>query len=122
VVKEKKLKMPNYTNLVTMDVYEATRQYDPTRTTSLRNLFVRDMNRRFALLSKAIYTKVVTEDCFGLKPQEIVFNAEQYLFPRSSEKVAAFMKWLDEQVGKGLLSIRIGNRSSLAKFIYNRFI
>ncbi|MFA5935020.1 MAG: phage minor head protein [Candidatus Paceibacterota bacterium] len=98
--------MIDVANIQTMDVYEASRNYDPTRTTTLRNLFVRDMNRRFAIISKAIWTKVVTEDCFGLVPQEIVFNAGHYLFPRSSEKVAAFMKWLKEQTDKGLLSVQ----------------
>lgn len=98
--------MSDYATAVPMDVYIASKRYDPTHTTTLRNLFVRDMNRRFVILSNAIWNKVVTEDCFGLNPTEMVFNAGQYLFPRSSEKVAAFMKWLEEQVDKGLLSVQ----------------
>lgn len=97
--------MSEYATMVPMDVYKASRQYDPTRTTTLRNLFARDMNRRFDAITTSIWTKVVTEDCFGLNPQEFTFNAAQYLFPRSSEKVAAFMQWLKEQTDKGLLSV-----------------
>lgn len=98
--------MVDYKNIVPLDVYEATRQYDPTRTTTLRNLFVRDMNRRFTVLSNAIWTKIVKDDCFGLTPQEITFNAGEFNFPRSADKVSSFMKWLQNQVDKGLLSVK----------------
>lgn len=82
-------------------------QYDPTRTTTLRNLFVRAMNKRFDALTKQIYTKIVTEDCFGLD-RLIQWNAvrEQFLFPRSAQKVEAFMTWLRQQVAEGILSVR----------------
>jgi SPP1 gp7 family putative phage head morphogenesis protein len=98
--------MTDFTTMIPMDVYTASRQYDPTRTTSLRNAFVHEMNRRFNVLTKAIWGKVVKEDCFGLIPQELNFNKGEYNFPRSSEKVSAFMKWLQEQVDKGLLSVK----------------
>lgn len=82
--------------------------YDPTKTTSLRNSFVRNMDKRFNELVRVIKRTVVDQDCFGLKsltvqqmtdPGYMAFN-----FPRSSEKIEAFMRWLQEQVDKGILT------------------
>ncbi len=82
--------------------------YDPTHTTTLRNMFVREMNRRFNRLIKAMNQAIVDRDCFGLKriggyaaPFNRAFN-----FPRSQDKVSAFMDWLDKQVKEDLLEIR----------------
>lgn len=84
---------------------------DPTVTTTLRNAFARDMNRRFIELCKVIRTSIVDRDCFGLKRGKthvLQMNPalpEAFAFERSQEKLEAFMRWLDEQVGKGLLTI-----------------
>lgn len=91
-----------------------TTKYDPTRTTSLRNQFARDMNKRFDKLCSVINKAIVDEDCFALYPRSAGFAAMADLttpgkfafdFPRSGEKVASFMKWLDKQVNAGLLEI-----------------
>ena len=84
----------------------AVSQYDPTRTTALRNQFARDMRRRFAKLCAIINKAVVTEDCFALRPASGGFAVMADLttpgkfafdFPRSGEKVNAFMSWLEKQ-------------------------
>lgn len=85
--------------------------YDPTRTTSLRNSFASDMNRRFKAIAAAIVISVYKNDCFGLNQTPIqVFqvtpiNPQTFLFLRDSEKVAAFIRWLNEQVRLGLLTV-----------------
>jgi SPP1 gp7 family putative phage head morphogenesis protein len=100
-----------YTNL---QIY----QYDPTRTLTLRNMFVREMNKRFNQLIKVIRKAIVEEDCFGLsdvrtyvEPTSPGYKAFDYT--RISQKVDAFMEWLKEQERKGLLEIaeyeRIGS-------------
>ena len=78
--------------------------YDPTRTTTLRNLFAKDMKKRFDVLAIGIYKKVVTENFFGL--EQITTNTQPYAFPRSAAKVQEFMEWLQKQVDKGILSIK----------------
>lgn len=48
-------------------------KFDPTRTTSLRRAFVGKLRRKFALLHKAIYDLLVTEDALGLK-KNLTYN------------------------------------------------
>ena len=85
--------------------------YDPTRTTALRNSFATDMNRRFKAIAAAIVISVFKNDCFGLNNTPIhVFqatpiNPNAFLFLRDSEKVAAFIKWLDEQIKAEILTV-----------------
>ena len=87
-------------------------QYDPTRTTSLRNVFARDMQRRFRELKTVIVKTIEEDDCFGLKTNKIAryqltsSGKLAFSFPRSADKVTAFMSWVKEQQGKGLLTVR----------------
>ncbi len=91
---------------------ELQKHYDPTRTTGLRNLFSNKMKQRFVELQKAIKTSIVDNDCFGLKKEKIALhqitpaNKGQFAYPRSSEKVSAFMQWLQQQVDRGILDVR----------------
>jgi len=78
-------------------------KYDPTRTTSLRNLFVKEIDRRFLVIEHAIAVKLLSQNF--LEPTVQVNAKVPYTFPRSAEKVQEFMAWLQEQVDKGLLSI-----------------
>ena len=50
----------------TLMTYERVKKYDPTRTTSLRNAFAKQMDRRFDALARAVQKKVVEDDVFGL--------------------------------------------------------
>ena len=95
------------TELVT---YRQLSSYDPSHTTTLRNVFSRNMNRRFTELVTTIKKAVVEEDCFGLKPkthtlQMTTPGKEAFIFRRDSEKVEEFMKWLQIQVDKGILEV-----------------
>lgn len=103
--------------------------YDPTHTVTLRNVFAREMKRRFRELTKVIKVSVVDRDCFGLKPavQGNQMNStipKQFNFGRSSDKVAAFMAWLQQQVEKGILDVRIFNQvgSAVESAWTNRYI
>lgn len=81
----------------------AAKRYDPTRTTTLRQQFEADLARRFRAIGRAIIKRIGDEDGFGLKA-----NRGQFDFPRSDQKVAAFMDWLQQQVNAGVLEIRKG--------------
>lgn len=80
-------------------------RFDPTRTTGLRRQFLADVRRRFKRLKALIWEAIVTEDGFGLKTQ-----ARRFAFPRSDQKIDAFMDWLREQQDAEILSITRGRR------------
>lgn len=87
-------------------------KYDPTRTTSLRNEFARQMRKRFDELTRAIATAIVTEDVFGMNREELTVmqvttpGPEAFAFATSQKKIEAFMLWLREQAEKGILEWR----------------
>jgi SPP1 gp7 family putative phage head morphogenesis protein len=89
------------------------KHYDPTKTTSLRNLFASKMKQRFVELQKVVKTSIVDNDCFGLKREKLALHQmvpaskEAFNFIRSSEKIEAFMVWLQQQVDKGILDVRV---------------
>ena len=89
---------------------EVYTNYDPTRTTSLRNEWVRKMNGRFDELTTVIRKAVVVKDCFGLKrgittQQMTEPPANAFAFEDSRQKVEAFMRWLRHQVDTGILTL-----------------
>ncbi len=92
------------------------RKLDPTKTTTLRKQFRIDMDRRFKIIRKDLITSIIDNDCFGL--DVIVVNSpttkKQFDFPRSADKVTAFLEWLNEQENENLLTIskRIGRKIS----------
>jgi SPP1 gp7 family putative phage head morphogenesis protein len=97
--------------MMEVDIYGITKSYDPTHTTALRNAFAKDMKRRFAELAVVIRLAIVARDCFGLNritlqtfQMEPPF-AESFAYPRSIQKLEAFMVWLREQVNKGILEV-----------------
>ena len=83
-------------------------QFDPTRTTTLRHAFMRDMDKRFNALKRDVLISIVQQDCFGIQPDIIVLTAtgfKAFDFPRAASKVDAFMDWLEEQERIGILEI-----------------
>jgi len=91
-------------------VYSRT---DPTRTTTLRNVFAREFRKRFNELVRVIRMSVDQQDTFGLRvllgtPQTLQMQpsgAGAFSFARSPDKVAAFMRWLEQQVQAGILTV-----------------
>lgn len=73
-------------------------QKDPTRTLTLRNMFVSQMNRRFRELQTAIRQYIIRDN----RLDGITTNAP-FEYRYASEKHAAFMAWLDEQEQLGIL-------------------
>jgi len=83
--------------------------YDPTRTTVLRNAFAREMRKRFRELCLVIRKAIIEEDCFGLQPGVYEMTPpgrKVFAFPRSADKVSAFMEWLQRQIDTGILEVR----------------
>lgn len=101
---------------------------DPTRTAGIRSAFVRGMRKRWNMLKADIAKSIIEQDCFGLGVNRLTINAatgpKAFDFPRSQDKVAAFMKWLKEQEAKGILETvdRPGQRLSTEEAWSNVYI
>lgn len=84
-------------------------QIDPTNTMGIANAFVRQMKLRFQELVNVVRISVDKNDCFGLKSPDIFqmvpAGTEAFKYARSSAKIQAFMKWLQEQVNAGILTV-----------------
>jgi len=84
---------------------------DPTHTTALRNAFANEMKRRFIELKKVIKVAIVDQDCFGLTSSKVSLfqmvppGVGAFNFLRNPAKVEVFMRWLQHQVDRGLLTI-----------------
>ena len=91
-------------------------QYDPTRTLTLRNAWVRAMDKRFNDLIRVIRKAIVEDDCFALLPQTYALSSpgrHAFDFTRTADKLEAFMAWLNGEIEKGILEVaqyqRIGS-------------
>lgn len=89
---------------------------DPTRTVTLQRRFEGEVGRRFRDLKGAIREALVERDVLGLqaprpvamRDKNLVPPARAFDFPRSSDKIAAFMEWLDEAQAAEVLDVRQG--------------
>jgi len=102
-----------------IDIYKKAAQADPTHTISLRNMFVRAMTRRFTELSKVVKVSIDLNDCFGLKSKLLSQQMnpvakKAFEFSTSTEKVEAFMQWLQKQVDAGLLDVGVARQLGTA--------
>ena len=78
---------------------------DPTRTLSIRNRFIKDLNKRFNLLIREINTAIIQNDVFGLRnPVGLQSRPRQFAFKRDADKIRAFEDWLEIQEEKYILS------------------
>ena len=80
-------------------------RFDPTQTTGLRRQFLADVRRRFRRLNALIWKEIIDEDGFGFKTQQ-----QRFAFPRSDQKVEAFMDWLREQQDREILGVTKGRQ------------
>ena len=94
--------------------FNAVLRTDPTYTTTIRQAFVREVNKRFGVLKAAIRYAVVDADCFGLQPGALALTREQavasiqrrqFAFRRTADKIDGFKQWLNELEDKGVLEI-----------------
>jgi phage putative head morphogenesis protein, SPP1 gp7 family len=95
--------------------YQTLKQRDPSRTTALRNAFSRELRKRFKALRLLIWQVIVEDDVFGLinSSDRTVTTLKVYrrpgrrrfAFPRSADKVSAFMKWLQEQIDNDIIQV-----------------
>lgn len=95
---------------------------DPTRTITLRYRFVAEVRSRFSSLMADIKEAVIELDVLAMSPEQprLTFNAaglssKQFDFPRSDQKIEAFVEWLRGKNQEYLLSSR-RNRTGINIF------
>ena len=95
------------------------KMYDPTRTLTLRNAFVKNMERRFNELISVIKKTIVENDAFGLLPgiqthEMVPAGWQAFNYKMSQEKIIKFMEWLQQQVDSGILDIKVFEQAGTA--------
>lgn len=92
-----------------LDTYKRLSHYDPTHTTALRDAFAKATTRRFVELKRMIKISIVEQDCFGLKKltthQMSPTGQGAFAFTTNPQKLSDFIKWLEEQIDKGILTV-----------------
>lgn len=108
----------------TIQTYATSYQYDPTRTTVLRNTFAADMARRFKELITVITKTVVERDAFGLSTNQMISPLPNaFDFPLSVDKVEAFMEWLQQQIDAGILEVGSFPTGNVSRYAWtNKYI
>ena len=85
---------------------------DPTKTSVLRKRFQAQMGKRFRKIKGDIRTSIVVNDALGLRkttePSFSIFTPAspgQFDFPRTDQKIEAFLEWLRDLQDQELLEI-----------------
>lgn len=82
--------------------------FDPSKTTTLRQAFMRSMARRILALKRGIRKWLVEEDEPGLvpwKPFKLSIHKKTFQFTSSPDKILAFRQWFQRQVNEGILEV-----------------
>ena len=90
-----------------IQVNVAEKQYDPTRTTALRNMAVGESNRRFDHIVALIRKAVDAEDVFGLRLQALQTTPGQNAFAwgTNDRKIREFIRWINDLIRDGILVV-----------------
>jgi len=89
-----------------------SRRVDPTQTITLRRAFEAQFYKRFRILKGLITEAIVKQDGFGLKKN--IKSNRKFDFPRSSDKITAFMTWIKQMESQHVLSVSEGLSLSAA--------
>lgn len=77
-------------------------KYDPTRTSTIRNRWIKDFTRRFVTLNKVVDKAIIDDDILQI---ESSFGSIQRLTANApSDRLKLFQLWLSDQHDKYLLS------------------
>lgn len=93
-------------NTLAVHTDTTNKRYDPTRTTTLRNMMVRESNRRFDLISGEVAKAVFVEDVFGLTLEVLQTPGKNaYAYMGDPQKIREFLKWLEDLINRDILEI-----------------
>jgi len=83
---------------------------DPTRTTKLRQRYVKDMRKRFRAVQRLVRETLVDNDALRLKTNTAASQLT-FDFTNDAERVTEFMAWLQEAIDGEILEV-VGNAPS----------
>ena len=91
---------------------------DPTRTSTIRDAFAREMIRRFRSIKRDIWDAVVVKDVFGLTGDNILTRnatppAGAFAFRTDPGKIEGFMAWLQGRVDEGIFEVSAGQKRAV---------
>lgn len=101
---------------------------DPSRTSMLRNLFVRDMRRRFRVIADAVRELVIDDDAFGLIPKKDALVMMQQVpvqawrFQSNASKVKSFRAWLQQQIDAQILTVDATGKPWTAMYVESAYM
>jgi SPP1 gp7 family putative phage head morphogenesis protein len=95
-------------NEIQVNVGTQLKRYDPTRTTMLRNAFVKDSNRRFDKLAVAVHKAIVDKNVFGTIQVNQLPEDNEYAQGSDASKIERFLSWLNKQLDEIVLASVIG--------------
>ena len=102
----------------TLSIYAKKNKIDPTRTTTLRMAFEKQMDKRFNKFVSIIKKAIVEDDIFDLyEPRTNIITMspgkKAFAFSTSTQKVESFMDWLRELEEQEILQVgrfqQVGN-------------
>ena len=82
------------------------KNYDPTRTTTLRNMMVRESNRRFKMIEQAIFKAIVTENVFGFEVLQSTPGRGAYKFLSDDRKIQECIIWLQGLIDDDIIELQ----------------
>ena len=82
----------------------AAARRDPTRTTKLRQRYVKDMRKRFKTVQRIVRETLVDNDALRLKTN-VAASQLSFEFTNDAERVAEFMAWLQEAIDAEILEV-----------------
>jgi SPP1 gp7 family putative phage head morphogenesis protein len=96
--------------MIELNVIQANqvKNYDPTKTTTLRKTFASEFTKRYRVIKADIKRYIVDEDIFGLGAYVSIFdniNPDSFRFKTDSEKVALFMRWLELKIQEEIFEL-----------------
>lgn len=98
---------------------------DPTRTLPLANRYAQRLRGQLGHLNAAIRRGVEENDIFGLRPIDTlqpVPDPPPFRFETDQEKVELFMRWLNEQIDRGILEVVGTEENPFIRSAYSRSV
>lgn len=108
------------------------KRLDPTRTTTLRSRYSRDMRRRFNAVRSAVIKAIGELDALGVAPwrppkvlNQIVTHqlpeAQAWRFRTNAQKIESFKAWFQELVDENILVVDVQGDPWTAQYVHSAY-
>ena len=94
---------PDSTTAHKQHVERVQNRDEPTRTKTIRQRYAQRLRGRWAAIMTALREGIVENDALGLRTEALVDAPRDFDFDREDRQVAAFERWLNQQVDNEVL-------------------